>query len=271
MPELPEVETTLRTITPFLTGQTILHITTRTHSLRQPIPETLSSCVNQKITSLVRRGKFIILYLEEGALLFHLGMSGHLLITTKDKVVKKHDHVDILLGNGFLLRLNDPRRFGLFTHLSGDPLNSSHLRNLGPEPLSNAFSGEYIFCLSRHRKQALKSFIMDSRKVVGVGNIYATESLFLAGLHPAMEAGKLTLPQCDKLCEIIKTVLTQAIQVGGTTLKDFVSGEGKPGYFSQLLHIYGKEGQNCPFCNNIINKIILAGRSSTFCARCQSL
>lgn len=197
-------------------------------------------------------------------------MSGHLFLSTQNATpLRKHDHIDLCLNNGTVLRYNDPRRFGLWVYINYEPSHSPFLNTLGLEPLSEDFNGEYLFKCSRKRKQCIKSFLMNNTIVVGVGNIYATESLFLAGIHPQMPAGLLTRKQCVSLEKNIKHILESAIKAGGTTLKDFFSAEGKPGYFSNSLKVYGKENKSCPQCKTQIKKVTIAGRSSTFCPSCQ--
>ncbi|KTC66445.1 formamidopyrimidine-DNA glycosylase (plasmid) [Legionella adelaidensis] len=270
MPELPEVETTKRGIAPYLKNKVIDKIIVRQDKLRVEVtPRLHELCSGQTIVDIHRRGKFLILQLTRGSILIHLGMSGHLYLSQQSDL-KKHDHIDLCLKNGTILRYNDPRRFGLWVYVTENPAHSLHLKNLGPEPLSSDFNSQYLFLQSRNRKQCIKSFLMNNTTVVGVGNIYATESLFLAGIHPQKMAGMLTPKECDNLCEQIKSVLLAAIHAGGTTLKDFLSVEGKPGYFSHSLRIYGKENQPCSQCNTPIKKVTIAGRSSAFCPHCQS-
>ena len=269
MPELPEVETTKRGISPYLLDKTIAGITLRQTRLRLPVDENLHSlCVGQQILSLSRRGKYLILHLSQGALLIHLGMSGHLRLSDSQTPLKKHDHIDLVLTDGNIIRYNDPRRFGVWLYcqqIEDHPL----LAHLGPEPLLEQFNGDYLFLKSRQKRQAVKSFIMNNQTVVGVGNIYATESLFLAGIHPQQATGLLTQSQCDTLACTIKSVLQNAIDQGGTTLRDFFAANGKPGYFALSLNVYGRQGFNCIHCQTVIESVVIAGRHSAFCPNCQ--
>lgn len=272
MPELPEVETTKQGISPYLLHQTIAGITLRQTKLRLPVDEQLHAlCVGQQISALSRRGKYLILHLsQQGALLIHLGMSGHLRLSGPQSLLKKHDHIDLVLTDGNIIRYNDPRRFGLWLYcqqIEGHPL----LAHLGPEPLLEQFSGDYLFLKSRRKIQAVKSFIMNNQTVVGVGNIYATESLFLAGIHPQQATGLLTQAQCDSLACTIKSVLQNAIDQGGTTLRDFYAADGQPGYFALSLNVYGRQGHHCTHCHTLIQSVTIAGRNSAFCPTCQPL
>ncbi len=270
MPELPEVETTRRGIEPHIHQQTIARFVVRQPQLRWPIEKHLTrSLKNQVIRKVERRAKYLLLTLEKGALIIHLGMSGSLRIL-QGSVPKpeKHDHFDVVLENGDVLRYTDPRRFGACVWQAHGEA-SRLLDHLGPEPLSEDFNGAYLYERSRKRKGPIKTFIMDQKVVVGVGNIYASEALFLAGIRPTKAAGSLSKPACLKLTNSIKTVLDQAIQQGGTTLKDFVGGDGKPGYFAQSLNVYGRAGLPCPACERPIQQLVLGQRSTFFCVHCQ--
>ncbi len=273
MPELPEVETTLRGISPKTERQIIAEFIIRNPNLRWPVDLTLQNRLpGQAIRSVKRRGKYLLLETDIGTLLIHLGMSGTLRVLPKQTAVQKHDHIDLVLQNGYTLRLNDPRRFGsVLWHDqdSGDVGKHALLSKLGPEPLSDEFNGTYLYQKSRHRKVAIKSFIMNSNIVVGAGNIYANESLFLSGIHPKTPAGKLTKKQCNTLADNIKEVIAAAIKQGGTTLKDFLSPDGKPGYFVQQLNVYDQAGKPCPNCGTPIERIILNQRACYFCPNCQ--
>lgn len=273
MPELPEVETTRRGILQKSEHQTISSFTVRNPNLRWPVDQTLSKILPQQhFLSIDRRGKYLLLNTEIGTLLIHLGMSGTLRIIPKETPIKKHDHVDIELSNGFILRLNDPRRFGSVlwhSKADGDIFNHERLKSLGPEPLSDRFNGDYLYDKTRNRKIAIKSFVMNSHIVVGAGNIYANESLFLTGLHPLTPAKDLTKKQCQQLTKNIKTVIATAIEKGGTTLKNFMSPDGKPGYFVQELNVYDQAGKPCSKCNASIERIIINQRASYFCPKCQ--
>lgn len=274
MPELPEVETTRRGIAPKTDQQIIKQFIIRNPNLRWPVDLSLpTKLAGQKIHSVGRRGKYLLLQTDIGTLLIHLGMSGTLRVVPENTAVQKHDHVDLVLQNGFALRLNDPRRFGsVIWHdiAEGDLNQHKLLSQLGPEPLDEAFNGDYLFNKSRNRKMIVKSFIMNSHIVVGAGNIYANESLFLSGIHPEKLAGKLTKKQCRLLAENIKTVIAAAIQQGGTTLKDFLSPDGKPGYFKQELNVYDQAGKPCKNCGALIERKVLNQRAAYFCKQCQT-
>lgn len=273
MPELPEVETTRKGIQPNIEGQTVTKLIVRNPNLRWPVDLSLTETLpGLRILSVARRGKYLLLETAKGTLLIHLGMSGNLRVLTIGTEAQKHDHIDIEFENGFLLRLNDPRRFGAFLWQARDgeqTLPHPLLAKLGPEPLSSEFNGDYLYNSSRNRKVAIKSLIMNSQIVVGAGNIYANESLFLSGIHPQTPANALSRKQCSALAANIKQVLTEAIEQGGTTLKDFLSPDGKPGYFVQKLNVYGRDHQACPVCGTTIERIILNQRASYFCPKCQ--
>ncbi len=269
MPELPEVETTRRGISHFLVNQVITQVNVRHRQLRFPIPALESLCTGQIIQAISRRGKYLLLELTTGYLLIHLGMSGHLRIAPAGNAAGKHDHIDLLLDNQRILRYNDPRRFGLWLYLTDDPFLHPLLAQLGPEPLSKSFSAIYLSNLAKGKKKAIKSFIMDSKVVVGVGNIYASESLFWAGIHPQTPANRLSMKQYTALVKQIKTVLRQAIEAGGTTLRDFHAHDGKPGYFINQLQVYGRKNLPCARCQTPIQVMIIGGRNSAFCPVCQ--
>lgn len=270
MPELPEVETTRRGIEPHLLNQTITQVIIRKHQLRWKIPSTLPQHLENKIIlKIERRGKYLLLTTTTGTVIIHLGMSGSLRILPKDITATKHDHIDLLLANNFCLRFNDPRRFGCYLWTNEDPLQHSLLKNLGPEPLTAEFNSKYLYQQSRKRKTAIKLFIMDSKIVVGVGNIYANEALFQAGINPKCAAGKITLEQYNKLVKAIKNILQAAIKQGGTTLRNFISSDGKPGYFKQKLKVYGRGGLSCYNCEATLKEVRLGQRSTVFCGKCQ--
>ncbi len=272
MPELPEVETTTQGIKPHLEGQTIKRITVRNPKLRVPVPTDINDrCAGQKINAVLRRAKYILIHLTNGYILIHLGMSGHLRMVNAALEPTKHDHIDLELTNGINLRFCDPRRFGLFLYLAENPHQHALLSHLGPEPLSDDFNAKYLFHRSRNRSVPIKSFIMNNEIVVGVGNIYATESLFLTGIHPQTPAKNLTQKKSSQLITEIKVILQKAIEAGGTTLRDFYTSEGKPGYFSFSLHVYGRKKQPCLICNNTIETVFIGGRNSAFCPQCQPL
>ena len=242
----------------------------RNPNLRWPIPANLSrQLTNMEIKTVERRGKYILLQTTRGYVLLHLGMSGSLRVVSSDVAPGKHDHIDIVLDNGSCLRLRDPRRFGCVLWAGKKPLEHKLLKDLGPEPLSGEFSGEYLYQRCRGRQQSIKTFIMDSHTVVGVGNIYASESLFRSGIHPKRAATRLSLSRCSRLAEIIKQVLAEAIEQGGTTLRDFVDSDGSPGYFSQQLTVYDRAGEACRVCNKAIRKITQGQRSTFYCPACQ--
>ncbi len=270
MPELPEVETTRRGIEPWLLAQTITGVTTRNPHLRWPveIPDTL---IGETFTAVSRRAKYLLLTTQSGTLIVHLGMSGSLRILPVGTPPLKHDHVDVCLSNGKLLRLNDPRRFGSVLFQPGDDAQSHWLlKDLGVEPLGNLFSGQYLHKRSRKRKVAVKNFIMDAKNVVGVGNIYAAEALFLAGIRPATAAGRIPLRAYDNLASAIRLVLDRSVRQGGTTLRDFVGSDGNPGYFRQQLNVYGRQNKPCRVCAKPLKLQILGQRSTVYCTNCQT-
>ncbi|MCP4324281.1 MAG: bifunctional DNA-formamidopyrimidine glycosylase/DNA-(apurinic or apyrimidinic site) lyase [Alteromonadales bacterium] len=270
MPELPEVETSRRGISPHIVDTTISDIVIRQPQLRWKIPaDLLNHLQNRKLISIDRRAKYLLLNFESGTLLIHLGMSGSLRICQLGSEPERHDHVDLLFEN-CLLRYTDPRRFGAILWLGSTPQDSKLLSILGPEPLSKAFTGEHLFQLADKRKLPVKQFIMDQKVVAGVGNIYATEALFIAGISPIRSAGNISLKRYQELAIAIKNILQEAIKQGGTTLKDFVGGDGKPGYFQQTLHIYGKTGYDCPKCQTALKSLKLASRNSVYCPNCQT-
>jgi formamidopyrimidine-DNA glycosylase len=270
MPELPEVETTKKGIAPYVVGEVVKDIIIRDRKLRWPIPTSLKrSLKDQLIRKLRRRAKYLLFYTDKGCMILHLGMSGSLRVTDNKTSHEKHDHVDIIFESGYILRFRDPRKFGSLLWTKDDPLDHRLINHLGPEPLSDEFNTDYLYSRSRKRTQSIKTFIMDSRIVVGVGNIYANEALFLAGIKPTQKAGKVSKARYDNLVNEIKNVLTHAIEKGGTTLRDFFNGEGKPGYFSQELQVYNREGEPCTKCNKPIKMIRLGQRSTFYCANCQ--
>lgn len=269
MPELPEVETVKNGIMPYLKGERIVKIIVRQPKLRWMVSPELRELQNVKIIDLTRRAKYLIIHTELGAIVGHLGMSGSVRIVSHDSPVGKHDHLDMVMENGRTLRFNDPRRFGAWLWV-GDLANFHLFAKLGPEPLSLAFTGEYLFRKSRQKNTALKSFLMNNAVVVGVGNIYANEVLFQCGLPPQMVAGKLNQAQCDAIVQMIKKELTRAIAQGGTTLKDFLQPDGRPGYFAQELQIYGRKGKPCIKCGTLIESIVIGQRNSYFCPQCQN-
>ncbi|WP_040727575.1 bifunctional DNA-formamidopyrimidine glycosylase/DNA-(apurinic or apyrimidinic site) lyase [Thiomicrorhabdus sp. Kp2] len=273
MPELPEVETTRKGITPKANQQIIKQFIIRNAKLRWPVDLTLTDKLpGLVIQAINRRGKYLLLKTELGTLMIHLGMSGNLRVLPENTPPLKHDHIDIVLENGYLVRLNDPRRFGsVLWHPATNGSIEEHklLAKLAPEPLTDAFNGNYFYEKTRNRKVAIKSLVMNSSVAVGAGNIYANESLFMSNIHPETQACKLSKKQCDVLVTNIKKVLEAAIKQGGTTLKDFMSPDGKPGYFVQKLNVYDQAGKPCPVCSTPIERIILNQRASYFCPKCQ--
>ncbi|MCH7816463.1 MAG: bifunctional DNA-formamidopyrimidine glycosylase/DNA-(apurinic or apyrimidinic site) lyase [Proteobacteria bacterium] len=271
MPELPEVETTRRGILPHIKSRRVTKIILRQEKLRWPItPALAKELPGQTFRSVKRRGKYLLLGTDIGTLLIHLGMSGSLRIVDQKRPVGKHDHVDIVLDDGHILRYTDPRRFGCMLWLQSDIESHPLLRSLGPEPLGSQFTGVHLFDRSRKRVAAIKSFIMDSRIVVGVGNIYASEALFLSGISPKRAAGKVSLRRYQKLAECIRQILQQAIKAGGTTLRDFTDSNGNPGYFKQSLRVYGRAGLPCMTCKKPLKEIRLGQRSTVYCSTCQT-
>lgn len=285
MPELPEVETTRRGITPWLEGRVVEKLEVRQPKLRWPIPDDLPErLVGLKLAPLQRRAKYLLFPLltketqEAGwGVLWHLGMSGSLRLVTPDEPWKKHDHVELQVAalpgdteQPLRLRYHDPRRFGALLDYQGDANEHRLLKKLGPEPLSDAFTAQALYQRSRNRKLAIKVFIMDNAQVVGVGNIYASEALFRAGIDPRRAAGTVSLKRYQVLVEIIREVLAAAIEQGGTTLRDFVGGDGQPGYFAQELNVYGRAGKPCKVCGTALQEVKLGQRSSVWCKACQA-
>lgn len=276
MPELPEVETTRRGIAPYLEGREIAEVIVRQRRLRVPVPAGFEEAlVGRRVGELGRRAKYLLIPLSDEqagprSLLWHLGMSGSLRIARVGDLPKKHDHVDVVLGDGAILRYHDPRRFGFVDWLQGGVRDDPRLARLGPEPLSPDFDGARLYRLSKGRRLAIKPFLMDNAVVVGVGNIYAAEALFLAGIDPRRAAGRVSRERYERLAAAIREVLAAAITQGGTTLRDFVSGTGEPGYFAQRLNVYGRAGQPCRRCGGELRLITLGQRASVFCPRCQT-
>jgi len=270
MPELPEVETALRGLRPYLTGVRIAALVVRERRLRYPIPlGTESAVVGRVIRAMRRRAKYLILDLERGTLLLHLGMSGSLRLVPSTVPAGRHDHVDIVLEDGLALRLHDPRRFGALLWTEAPPEDHPLLRGLGCEPLTADFHGAYLRELAAGRRISVKPFIMDSRIVVGVGNIYASEALYLAGIHPRRASGRISEARYDRLATAIRSVLSEAIVKGGTSLRDFVQEDGNPGYFRQSLRVYGRQGQPCRGCGAALRSQRIGQRSSVYCPHCQ--
>ncbi|HEY5973169.1 MAG TPA: bifunctional DNA-formamidopyrimidine glycosylase/DNA-(apurinic or apyrimidinic site) lyase [Geobacteraceae bacterium] len=270
MPELPEVETTRRGIASHLMGRIMTGAVVRAAKLRLPLtPDLPHQLAGQRIEAVERRGKYLLFECAGGTLLIHLGMTGHLRVVPLASPVGPHDRVDILLDDGNLLRLVDSRKFGTVLWLVGDPMAHPLLVALGPEPLTESFTGSYLYTVSRGRAVAIKSLLMDNRVVVGVGNIYANEALFRAGVRPETPAGQLTQARCRRLATAVKDVLAEAIELGGTTLQEFVVNEERPGYFRLRLAVYDRAGEPCPGCGSPIRLSRLAGRATYWCASCQ--
>ncbi|MCX7097840.1 MAG: bifunctional DNA-formamidopyrimidine glycosylase/DNA-(apurinic or apyrimidinic site) lyase [Methylococcales bacterium] len=271
MPELPEVETTCRGIAPHIIGNTIAQVIVRQAQLRWPVPENLAQTLTGlSIQSVTRRAKYLLISTSLGTLIVHLGMSGSLRIVKLGQVAGKHDHIDIVFNGGTVLRFNDPRRFGAVLWTKSPVADHPLLKDLGPEPLLADFNGELLYARSRNRKVPVKSYIMDSHIVVGVGNIYANEALFMAGILPIRHAGKIALARYEKLADCIRVVLQHSIDQGGTTLRDFVNEAGNPGYFKQQLRVYGRAGLPCINCAQPLTDQRIANRATVFCRHCQS-
>ena len=270
MPELPEVETTRCGIAPHIENKIVTQVIVRDRRLRWLIPENLAQqLLQKKLHKIHRRSKYLLLDFADGHLLVHLGMSGSLRIIKHNELPKRHDHWDLCFGE-VILRYHDPRRFGACLWVEGELDAHELLCDLGPEPLSADFDGEYLFRRSRKRKVAVKPFIMDAHNVVGVGNIYAQEALFLAGVRPGRAAGRVTRAECDRLAAAIKDRLAYAIKRGGTTLRDFVGGNGEPGYFQLELNVYDRAGQLCKSCGSELKGSRLGQRATVYCPVCQS-
>ncbi|MGH8292696.1 MAG: bifunctional DNA-formamidopyrimidine glycosylase/DNA-(apurinic or apyrimidinic site) lyase [Gammaproteobacteria bacterium] len=271
MPELPEVETARRGIEPYLRGHRVTAVKIRNRRLRWPVPRTLvENLPGQRIESVTRRGKYLLLHTAAGTAILHLGMSGSLRVLPADTAAGKHDHLDIVLDSGRALRLRDPRRFGTLLWTTQDPARHKLLRSLGPEPLADGFDGNYLFDKSRRRRLAVKNFIMNSHIVAGVGNIYACEVLFLARIHPERRAGRLSRERYIALAKAIRKILSAAIRAGGTTLRDFTREDGRPGYFRQHLRVYGRQGRACRRCGHRIAARITGQRTTYYCPHCQT-
>ena len=270
MPELPEVETTRRAIAPYVEGNTITDVVVRNGGLRRPVPAELPATLSgQRVTRIDRRGKYLLFCCVDGTLILHLGMSGNLGIVPGTRPAGKHDHLDILFADGNSLRFNDPRRFGTVLWTDGNPLLHELLAKLGPEPLEAGFDDAYLFRKSHRRKVTVKQFIMDSHVLAGVGNIYASEALFRAGIRPDRPAGELSPEHYRRLVTAIREVLQSAIADGGTTIRNFRVGEEQTGYFTVQLKVYGRGGLPCPTCRAPIIMERQGGRSTYFCAHCQ--
>ncbi len=270
MPELPEVETTRRGIEPHIAQARVVDLVIRQPKLRWPVPQQLTrELPGKRLLDVGRRGKYLLLAFQNGTLIIHLGMSGSLRILSSGTAAGKHDHFDLRFDNGSILRLRDPRRFGAVLWTS-DPVESHELlKHLGPEPLAGEFHGATLHRIGQTRRLAIKNLIMDSKVVVGVGNIYANEALFQAGIHPTRPCNRIALPRYERLAKEIITVLSKAIAQGGTTLRDFQQEDGRPGYFAQSLQVYGRTGAPCRLCGTPIKQKRIGQRSSFYCPKCQ--
>ena len=270
MPELPEVETTRRGLLPHLQGQRVDAVIVRNRALRWPVPRDLARQVSGcTVRAVERRGKYLLIDCGTGWIILHLGMSGSLQVVPKQTPAGKHDHVDLVLSSGMCARLTDPRRFGAVLWEPNDPLRHPLLSRLAPEPLGNEFSAAWVHARTRGRSAAIKAIVMDSHIVVGVGNIYASESLFRAGIHPGLAAGRVSLLRCEKLVFAIRETLAAAIDAGGSTLRNYVGAEGRPGYFQQSYFVYGRQGDFCRICATTIKSLRQGQRSTFYCPVCQ--
>lgn len=268
MPELPEVETSRRGIAPHIVGETLLYAVVRHPQLRWPVSEAIYHLSDELVLSLERRAKYLLLELKDGWIIIHLGMSGSLRILNEDIPPEKHDHLDLVFSNGKILRYTDPRRFGAWLWET-DLTQSRVLSHLGPEPLSEAFNAQWLMERSVKKRSPIKPWLMDNKLVVGVGNIYASESLFQAGIHPERPANSLDQEKSERLVACIKAVLQRSIDQGGTTLRDFLQSDGKPGYFAQQLNVYGRSGEPCRQCGTAIVTGRHGQRSTFWCPHCQ--
>ena len=270
MPELPEVETTRKGIEPHAVGHRIAALDVHQPRLRWPVSRDLARQVaGQKILRVGRRAKYLLIELSGGTLLLHLGMSGSLRVLPAETPRVEHDHLDLVLDSGLALRFNDPRRFGSLHYTTGDPQAHPLLASLAPEPFDPAFDAEYLWKITRRRRVSIKQLIMNSRLVVGVGNIYANEALYRARIRPRRAAKSLKLPEVRRLVRAIRAVLTLAIRVGGTTLRDYVGADGSPGYFRQRLYVYERTGKPCRNCRAPIRALVQGQRSTYYCPSCQ--
>ena len=269
MPELPEVEVCRLGISPHVVNNEVKDVIVRNSNMRWPIPATVKTLTGQQVLSVDRRAKYLLLRFETGTLLLHLGMSGTIRVIDKTVPVAKHDHFELVFVNGTVLRLNDPRRFGAVLWFENHQDEQGLLSKLGPEPLSDEFCHDYLFAKAKNRNVPIKTFLMNNHIVVGVGNIYANEALFQAGILPTAKAGKISKERFNCLTDIIKKVLSEAIKQGGTTLKDFTQADGRPGYFAQSLFVYGRSGKACLACQEILLEIRQSNRSSVYCPHCQ--
>jgi formamidopyrimidine-DNA glycosylase len=270
LPELPEVETTRRGIEPYVLGRTVVALNIHEPRLRWRIPEELPDQIaGQSVQRTGRRAKYLLLELTNGTLLWHLGMSGSLRVLPAATPRVAHDHLDLVLDSGYVLRFNDPRRFGSLHYTTADPSEHPLLAKLAPEPLDPQFNGDYLWRATRRRRVAIKQLLMNSRRVVGVGNIYANEALFRAGVRPRRAARSLSRAETHRLARAIRAVLQLAIRVGGTTLRDYVGADGSPGYFRQRLYVYERAGEPCRRCRTPVRGVTQGQRSTYYCPSCQ--
>ncbi|MEX0824403.1 MAG: bifunctional DNA-formamidopyrimidine glycosylase/DNA-(apurinic or apyrimidinic site) lyase [Woeseia sp.] len=269
MPELPEVETSRRGIAPWIVGQVVERVIVRDRRLRWPVPGDFErNLAGQPVRVLTRRAKYLLFGTDAGTVLLHLGMSGSVRIIDPDEPPGKHDHFDFAMSNGKSLRFRDPRRFGSLLWI-GQGETHPLLASLGPEPLDEGFNGDYLWRRARGRRVSIKQFLMNGQVVVGVGNIYASEALFVAGIHPARQAQRVSAKRMELLAQSVKDVLQRAIDAGGTTLRDFYGGTGEPGYFRQQLGVYGRDGRPCRRCKKPVRAIVQGQRSTFYCVNCQ--
>ena len=269
MPELPEVETTRRGIEPYLLNRVISQLEIFERRLRWPIPVEVDHLLGATVTAIDRRGKYLLIQVERGTAIIHLGMSGSLRVCTADEPRRKHDHFQLGTAEKHIIRYHDPRRFGCLLWQAAGEEAHPLLSKLGPEPLSDSFDAQHLFDATRKRQVAIKNLIMNSQVVVGVGNIYASESLFMARIRPGRAAARLTRSEAERLTDAIKQVLTRSIEQGGTTLRDFVGSDGTPGYFAQQLLVYGRAGEPCRQCKAAIKQKVMGQRSTFWCSSCQ--
>ncbi|GAB6067500.1 bifunctional DNA-formamidopyrimidine glycosylase/DNA-(apurinic or apyrimidinic site) lyase [Methylothermus subterraneus] len=270
MPELPEVETIRQSLEPYLVGKRVQSVAIFQPRLRWPVaPDLAEQLPKAPIEEIKRRGKYLLVQTGNGVLIVHLGMSGSLRLSSSEQPLRPHDHAAFTLEAGERLIFHDPRRFGALVWTS-NPATHPLLCHLGLEPFDPLFTGDWLWRLARGRRQAVKSLLMDQRVVVGIGNIYANEALFSAGIHPARPAGEISKPRYQKLVTAVRGILALAIAQGGTTLRDFSDATGRPGYFQLALQVYGREGKPCPRCARPIRRIALGQRATYYCARCQS-
>ena len=271
MPELPEVQTTVDGIRPYLQGRKIVEMVVRERRLRWPVSEDLPGRVRgARVGDIRRRGKYILMDVGSGGLLVHLGMSGSMRVLPGDAPPGKHDHFDLRTDRGQVVRYRDPRRFGCLLHTEGAPDHHPRLERLGVEPLEAGFTADYLYHHARRRRVAVKSLLMDGHVVVGVGNIYASEALHLAGIHPLRSCARISLARYGTLVDTVRDVLGNAIRTGGTTLQDFYGADGEPGYFTMALRVYDRAGEPCKGCGTAVRSVVIAQRSTYYCPRCQT-